>query len=79
MSVLEIIPTEGLYIESVSVHQHEKEFLIAHKARFRVVGPRKKLKFETYEGETKTVIVQQVEQLPPAGVTLDPRQSTALP
>lgn len=77
--VLEIIPTEGLYIESVSVHKHEKEFLIAHKARFRVVGPRKKVKFETYEGETRTVTVQQVEQLPPSGVTLHPRQTTALP
>jgi len=62
--LLEIIPSKGVYLGRISQHAGEEEFLLPHKAKYRIVG-RKKVKLESSNGKYSDVLnVMQVQMLP---------------
>ena len=61
-TMLEIHPTCGAYVDAISRHKGEKEFLIPHGAQYRVAGV-KKLKVLDKHGRTEVFDVIQLEQI----------------
>ena len=62
--LLEIMPSKGLYLGKLSQYAEEAEFLLPHKAKYRIVG-RKKVKLESSNGKYRDVLdVLQVQMLP---------------
>jgi predicted ABC-type ATPase len=65
-TIIEIVPNRGLYINEISSYPGEMEFLLPHKAKYKLVG-RKTVKFEWYgmkEGEYRLREVIQVVMMP---------------
>lgn len=61
--LLEIKPSRGAYINRISMHKTEYEYLLPHNAEYKIVG-RRTVKFRGRYRETYEVDVIQVEQLP---------------
>ena len=66
-AIMEIIPNRGAYIKSVSQYPEEMEFLLPHKAKYKIVG-RKKVKIS---GKDVEIVQVRMLDTPPSKVAQD--------